>query len=95
MRQIFSQYDHPLARLMRRLDDVARELNPFLALVITALLFLNFACALDLIDWRNLPDTPASVAASGHAAVSPPAAGAHLSGAPTSGSGAHPSATRD
>lgn len=61
---------------MRRLDDVARQLNPLLALVITALLYLNFACALNLIDWRDLPDTPASVAASGHGS------GAHPSGTP-------------
>jgi hypothetical protein len=52
MRQIFSGYDQLLGRI-RRLDDVARRMNPVLALIIIALLILNFAGAVNLIDWRN------------------------------------------
>jgi hypothetical protein len=93
MRRIFSQYDHPLGRLVRRLDDVALRLNPFLALAIIGLLILNFACALNLIDWRNLPETPPPLAGSGHLAAPPPA-DSNLSGAP-SGSSAHIATTPD
>ena len=93
MRQIFSQYDRPLVRLVRRLDDIARRLNPFLAVVIIALLILNFACAFDLIDWRNLPEsTP--LADRSQAAASQPVAGPSLSGAHT-GSGARIATTPD
>jgi hypothetical protein len=52
MRHIFPRYDYLLGQ-MRRLDDISRRMNPFLALVIVALLILNFTRALNLIDWRN------------------------------------------
>jgi hypothetical protein len=81
MRQIFSRHDHLPERLTARLDNAARRMNPVLALVIIGLLILNFACAVNLIDWRNLPDnsTPlsgpsASVAPAWGAAPSLPAA---------------------
>ncbi len=90
MRRIFSQYDHPVGRLVRRLDNVARQLNPFLAAVIIGLLILNFACALNLIDWRNLPE---SVPLADRAAP-PPVPGPSPLGAPF-GSGAHIATTPD
>lgn len=48
---------------MGRLDRVAYWMNPFLAAVVAALVILNFTYAVDLIDWRNLPETPAVSAA--------------------------------
>ncbi len=80
MRQIFSRHDHLPGRLTARLDNTARRMNPVLALVIIGLLILNFACAVNLIDWRNLPDTvplsspSASLAPAQGAAPSLPAA---------------------
>ncbi len=47
---------------MRRLDEAARWMNPLLAAVVIALMILDFACAVSLIDWRNLPQTAAATA---------------------------------
>jgi hypothetical protein len=61
--RIFSQEDHSFWQVMGRLDRVAYWMNPFLAAVVAALVILNFTYAVDLIDWRNLPETPAVSAA--------------------------------
>jgi hypothetical protein len=44
---------------MGRLDQIAGAMNPFLLLVAVSLVVLNLACVVNLIDWRNLPQTPA------------------------------------
>jgi len=63
---------HPgFARLFERLDEVARKLNPILLFVAVALVVLNLACVVNLIDWRDpvqhAPDTTTE-------ATAPPAA---------------------
>lgn len=64
---------------MGRLDRVAYWMNPFLAAAVVALLILNFTCAVDLIDWRDLPETPA---AAGTATASAPVTAPGSSPAP-------------
>lgn len=75
MRRIFSQQDHPLRQLIRRLDEAARWMNPLLAAVVIALMILDFSYAVSLIDWHGLLEPPASAAgpraAAGQGAADP------------------------
>jgi hypothetical protein len=53
-------------------------MNPMLLFIAVSLVVLNLACVVNLIDWRNLPQTPAAEA------TAAPTGSGHISGAPVS-----------
>jgi hypothetical protein len=57
--------------LINRLDQISRSMNPFLAAVVIVLMVLDFACVVNLIDWRDPSETP--VAAAGLSTSTAPA----------------------
>lgn len=79
-----------MGHTIERLDRVSRALNPFLLFVAVALVVLNLACVVNLIDWNNLPQTPTTAAdstAAGPSNTAPPASGTRTA-APSSTSAA-------
>jgi len=78
VRQQFSREDHSWSRTIERLDRVSRAMNPMLLFIAVSLVVLNLACVVNLIDWRNLPQTPAAEA------TAAPTGSGHISGAPVS-----------
>jgi hypothetical protein len=73
VRRTFSRQNHSLGQLIRHLDQIARSMNPFLAAVVIVLVILNFALVVNLIDWRDLPETPPAEASPSAATVQAPA----------------------
>lgn len=58
-----SREDHSWGQTIERLERVSRAMNPLLLFVAVALVVLNLACVVNLIDWRNPPQSPAAPAA--------------------------------
>jgi high-affinity K+ transport system ATPase subunit B len=54
VRHEFSQEHRPISQTIERLDSVSRAMNPVLFLVAVALVVLNLACVVNLIDWRGV-----------------------------------------
>jgi hypothetical protein len=78
VRQQFSQEEHSWSQTIERLDRVSRAMNPLLLFIAVSLVVLNLACVVNLIDWRNLPPTPAASEPAVHTVAAP------ASGAPAS-----------
>jgi hypothetical protein len=78
VRRQFSEEDHSWGQTIERLDRVSQAMNPMLLFIAVALVVLNLACVVNLIDWRNLPQPPAASAAAASASSS------HTSAAPAS-----------
>lgn len=53
-------------------------MNPLLLFIAVSLVVLNLACVVNLIDWRNLPQTPAASEPAAQSGAAP-AAGAPAS----------------
>lgn len=60
--------DHSWGQTIERLDRVSRAMNPVLLFIAVALVVLNLACVVNLIDWRNPAQSSAAPAVSAAAA---------------------------
>ena len=78
--------DHSWGQTIERLDRVSRAMNPLLLLIAVALVVLNLACVVNLIDWRTPSQSSAAPAAAaaapGTAAVDGPHGAHHPEGRP-------------
>lgn len=66
-----SREDHYWGQTIERLERVSRAMNPFLLFVAVSLVVLNLACVVNLIDWRNPPQSPTAPAAAAAAGPGP------------------------
>jgi hypothetical protein len=71
VRHQFSQEDRPIRQTIEQLDRVSRAMNPVLFFVAVALVVLNLACVVNLIDWRGVVPQPSAAAATSGAPTAP------------------------
>jgi hypothetical protein len=76
VRHVSSQEEKPWGQTIDRLDRVARAMNPLLLFVAVALIVLNLACVVNLINWDDPPDAVALSPAAAAATAALPAPGA-------------------
>jgi hypothetical protein len=71
VRQLSSQEEKPWGQTIDRLDCVSRAMNPLLLFVAVALVVLNLACVVNLINWNDQPPATAAAAASAAGRAAP------------------------
>lgn len=63
MRQLSTEEQKPWGQTIDRLDRVSRAMNPLLLFVAVALVVLNLACVVNLINWGDEPTAAAPATA--------------------------------